>query len=42
VQHYVPDWIGTLLWSVIKVSMGMTLLMLGVTIYFTIGPNSDR
>ncbi len=41
-QHYVPDWIGTLLWSVIKVSMGMTLLMLGVTIYFTIGPNSDR
>lgn len=41
-QHYVPDWVGTFLWSVIKVSMGMTLLMLGVTIYFTIGPYSDR
>lgn len=36
VQHYVPDWVGTLLWSIVKVSMGMTLLMLGVTIYFTI------
>ena len=41
-QHFLPDWIGSLLWATTKVAMGLSLLMFGMSVYFTIGPNSEK
>lgn len=40
-QTFVPEWASLLLWSIAKVSMAMSLLMLGASIYFTVCLKSD-
>ena len=41
VQPFLPEWGNSLLWAIAKVSMGMSLLMLLASIYFTVGLNSN-
>lgn len=42
IQPFVPEMLSLFLWAVVKVSMGMSLLMLAVSIYFTIGYQSEK
>ncbi len=42
IQHFLPEWLSLLLWSLAKVSMGICLLMFAVTIYFTIGFGAEK
>lgn len=41
VQAFLPEWGSNLLWAIAKVSMGLSLLMLLASIYFTLGLNSN-
>lgn len=42
IQHFLPEWLGNTLWTIAKVAMGLSLLMFAASVYFTIGPQSEK